>query len=812
MVRPAFAVVFIVSLGAAAALDRRDDQIFDDEDGPPLCTVTGQVVDLYRVRAQGLPLIGERVRFGGGAKIKIEVPRFDPPRVDGSCRTFYSGLQSRSTAWELLTQPPGSAAELELVGGSMTLPLDRPGRYEVRFAACVGGCEVTSPDGFTTVQISPAQVTVVIDAVAEIVVTPETEPTTPSFEGEATAPITLEPGQFGLCSSLADISAPSWHTVDPWDGAGNYRALEGRSEEARPSTTDLEFNHHTGDFIFHTRPDPPFNNIRLVNGKGLVEVEWERGSFAQAAWPTRGDRVSTVGYFVNDCAHPPKTEIHPPVLAATHRARAVALPASLGYGRDLRVPGIVSKLWVSGDGGEAAGNCSATGLHETRAVFRLTGTRISFNCLPTSKGYDNNPIDSVFTYRIYLPRNPSEVLQDLGRETAEADLYVAVVDESRPGPEPVIVRRRSEDGVSYLEVRIDLRRSGLREYTREIHAAWIHPSPDNWGLRAWRVSIDSLRVFDDMDTNTGPIPNDGDWRMWVNVNNTSGEWTQIFDCGGCVQKGVERFGGQPWQTGGGPRTRPMGPDLLLFKDQEIWVHTSGFEDDFYEDALGQVNDLVPQRAGRYSTLAGTGVYRLYYRILPGTAQNSPSLTPLGRAVFERYKLRPRQPGRTTYTGPDREWHLPATLELEPDTPPFDVRDSIFFEVSEAETNGFEGISNTRLNEVIAELRDSDPEALATMLAETRAGIERVELEIGGQDAYLNYISVQDALPADLWDQYFGDVDLDALLPESPKTVPLWALLLAIVVTAVLVARLVSQRAMARSIASTDFGARADKFS
>jgi hypothetical protein len=552
------------------------------------------------------------------------------------------------------------------------------------------------------------------------------------------------------------------------------------------TTNDNVVNHDELDWNFFVRPDPQYERLlpRGLESQLVMEVEWERPRLHPVARPTRGDRVSTLGYWINDCAHDGKTEIHPPVMVAAHRPRPILLPDSVGMGSNVYIAGVSSTVFVHRHAGETTRNCSRTGLHEARSA--------SNGCLPDSKGFDGgdgNPIDTVYTYHILLPRNPADVLADLGQDVPPAELFHRIY---RPfggaGPDPT-VELTSLGGVPALTVEFDLRGYSGTTYGRRIETGWIYPSPDNWGLRRWRVRLDSMEVHDDLDADVdlifGEIENDGDWRLWMNIPNGFWEWPQVFDedCHGCVSEGIERFGGLPWQTGDVGRDHGLGPDVLLFPDQPLWLHASGFEDDdaMETDPLGRVNLLIPQVEATYQARSDKDVYTLHLRVSEGPALGPARLTLLGRLTHERYLIRadtdrPRLPELETAA---IDFNHPDQLALPLGSDPFNVAKSAFFPEQESEPLTIGGISTEEFRRRLAESREREPEAVDVAFRELREEVDRMLLSPEDPDVLHNLELLEGAIPGDLWEEHFGDIDVGALGPDRALLVPWWWVLAAV---------------------------------
>lgn len=763
-----------VSVRGLGALPKGDDI---DGDAPALCEPRADIS--FALRQNALPLVGTEVDIiATSAKITLVTPDAEAP---ASCVTVLHALRPSDFEWELVAAPSASTAAL---AGTSTLTarlrLDAEGTFRVRFTACPDGCELPVTGG-AAFPVAAESRDLLIEAVDEINLPPDTEPVRvppagPGFDGE--------PG----CQAAADLINPAWVTVGRWRGPQDYRLLEGRVVKASVSRTDNNLNHHTNDINAFVKPDIGYAAL-YAPGKPEMEVEWETGSYPEAMRPTRGDRMSAWGYWINDCAHGARTEIHPPVLTAVHRARAIRLPAS--FGTNVFVPGIVTDVWASRDGGEATGDCSLTGLHQPGG-----GSGFDFGphtCLPHTEGFTGsqpNPLrrDAPYTFTIYLPRDPRDIAAAAGHDAPEVPLTFRV--ERRNG-EPAgdglvtVTRVELETGTA-LAVSVDL--SGLEgpDFYRRIVAGWAYAAPDNWGLRRWKLRVGSLDVQDDGD---GRLRGDGDWRFWFNTTSVSREWSKLFDCDGCVH-GREDFGGVPWETDAGNPPRDLGRDLLLFPGQQVFVNATGYEKDWnWEDSTGQVTRLHPQLARAYQARSycrragqsGCASYTLNYEVVEGPPLGPADLSAAAQRLYDAYSIGAGGediPGRVT-----RDWNLPEELALETgqDPAPLDLAD--YYVVQEAEPTSLGDIGVPEFRAALERARAASPERLDLFLAELRDEVDEGLAEGPFPDVLADVAVLRDALPTDLWDSHFADVDLDVAAP--PSYLWLLAIVLALIVGFVL---------------------------
>ncbi|MEZ5287774.1 MAG: hypothetical protein R2712_23820 [Vicinamibacterales bacterium] len=585
------------------------------------------------LRSDDLPLVGTTIAIDGSrTKLSVRTPRQGQP---ASCTvTLVNVFREGHFSWSLRSRPAGSRAALAGTNGSRPrLEPDMAGTYTVRLTACPGGCR---PEVTGSVPAEEARRDLVLSIVDEFVYPPATEPIRPGQPPSGLGDFGDVDGKCGIAddTGTADILGPAWVTVNTWSGPDDYELLEGVVRRATTSRRDNPLNHHSQDFTLHVAPDPALRGLMPDGQGGEVEVEWEIDELPERARPSRGDRVSAVGFFIHDCDHGGKTEIHPPVLIAAHRPRPVALPPSAGRGTNVVVPGIVTELWVSQGGGEATDNCSATGLHQS------TGPR---GCLPRDAGFiDGNPIQRRYQFRIYLPKDPQRILREAGRAVPPVPLFTSVENpDGSAGPEPQL---RLDPNREFVDVSLDLTSFRGRTYGRRIRAAWAYAAPDNWALHAWRLEVPAIDVHNDAD---GPTRGDGDWKFWINVNNGAAEWTKVFDCEGCVH-GRETFNGRGLATGRNG-AGSLGPDLRLYPRQRLSLFADGFETDWvYTDSTGTASVVKVPAPGEFSVRShcsrsgpsGCGEYTLEYRLVDLGPVGNAALSAAARQLYDAYAIRP----------------------------------------------------------------------------------------------------------------------------------------------------------------------------
>jgi hypothetical protein len=227
-----------------------------------------------------------------------------------------------------------------------------------------------------------------------------------------------------------------------------------------------------------------------------------------------------------------------------------------------------------------------------------------------------SPINAVFRFRVHLPKSPKAVLEQAGLDgLPDLPLYYEVFDGNLPSSRIDVEVVEEETGtpqpaVTYLLVTVDL--TGSLSTNRpwfRMAAAWVYPDPSNWGLEKRRVIIPKLHVTNEGD---GFLRGKGDWRLWAQLNNSSveapilttghprQEWTRIVNGG--VEDGCDfyfglgcgedhDFGGRPFTTNNPSGDRSLGPDLLVYPDQPVQLHLSGYEEDWLGgDSLGVIEE------------------------------------------------------------------------------------------------------------------------------------------------------------------------------------------------------------------------------
>jgi len=612
---PAFLALTAVAVSpapsGAAMIEPIDDNPYEPYE-PPGATVTGSL------RVEGQPVLGRSVDIVADLKIKLYT-------------SYYSVT---SSTWSIVSRPAGSTSALNGTALRRSLVLDRVGQYRIRVVACPSGCSVGT-------KVAPASTyEIVVNAIAQAPA--DFTPRTPSFADRTTVPLAVS-GEGTKCQGGGGAVDPQWVTTSYFGGPASYKLVEGHVTLSKVAGSDNLLNHHSQDWNLHVIPDAPFRNLLNVNANpNDMEVEWETNQVPEAMRPTNTDRVSMYGYHIIDCGHGDdegnyRTEIHPPVLWAVHRPRAFQIPsdqvfdlnrdgnASETVGSNVHVGGVVTDVWVNAHSGEITDNDSSSGLHQPSTDGWTSGSKIN--------GPSN--IQRSYTFNIYLPKSPEMVAKAWGKTSAKpAPLYFSVKrhpnapSDAPMGPMPTIVPV-TEGDLTYLRVTLDLSSYTGKKLAQQIEAGWVYPSPDNFGLETWRLSVPKIRVSNSLDTIWG------DWNFWLADNGSSQQWTKIFSCQGCITDDTDYYAGSsPWQnmsTGG------ILANVKLFPGQPLRLMSTGYEDDnFVDDGINRLNAQPPKIHGLSSSVS-TSHYVAYYNVA-NLGAVTPTLTTAGKALFDDYLL------------------------------------------------------------------------------------------------------------------------------------------------------------------------------
>jgi hypothetical protein len=703
-------------------------------------------------------------------------------------------------------QPDGTAAVLlDASFPSLTprLPVGQVGTYHVQLTVCPGGCTVLSPGNHPVpVHVDEQVLDIPIEARESAPLAPETTPFVPIPDHDAghTTPVD-QCAWDGLPGSLAK----QWWAVKQINGPDQYRQLDGFVRESRVARMDDPLNHGwpgpvIQDANFNVVPDLPYTDLLFKefnpDSPQDIEVEWESRSMPERYRPTPGDRVSIFGYWDTDCGHD-RPEIHPPVGIAVHRPRPLRIPddaifTELGgqrAGQGIYVPGIITDIFFSVDGGDLLG--ADTGLANHDLVPGPTGS-------PEPAPVPAPSLDHVFQFDIYLPRNPQATMQQMGVDTPPVPLYLQR-DTVTGGPVPQIEFKPDPPAItSYLHVTIDLRGYTGQSYGYRIAAGWVLPSADNWGLAGYKLRLRRLEVLDDGD---GAARGDGDWRLWVNTNNASNdsftpqEWVKVINYD--VDNGIEDFSGRPWETGrlgepGEPLAdRWLGPDLLRYpaatspfpapRDYGILFHSTGYEaDSLTDDDAGTVLEAhVPRGTTTTSqnqcettgehfgglTYSGCVRYNAVYETVARPPLAPAVLSRAMQGIAAQYVLSCRSP--LCKIGPldaiiAAPLEAPAVDPLDAHLAPGDAAreftDFAPFEPADEEPTSLTTITAGNFYRDVVEAQKVDPAKLDRRLKALHGFfLDRIADRDLGREALLDAQVLRASLPADLWAKYFSDV-------------------------------------------------------
>ena len=542
-----------------------------------------------------------------GCKVDLDWSRSRIRRVAPDCTTIYTAdlPSSAPKRWTVLSQPIGSDIDVEVTATTVRLPMPVAGNYTVRLEVCPGDCVVPGPDG-NNFPMVPATTTITIRAEAELPLRAQERPVLPPSAMVPTPRLALSDSE-RACIAIGGggFINPQWVTVDPWNGPNDYKLVEGAVVSAWPSTRasllnhDLAFNgadwYVINDVTMSVAPDPSYFNLLSMKPASephphLLNCEAQYNTVPDRFCPVEGDRISLWGFWVIEGGSPRfDTAMHPAVGWAVHRNRPVRIPDNATFtfdlhsntvvsaaGNNLYVPGVCSDLWFSSDAGGAIRQAAGLASSQSCTCHHLIAS---------------SPIQRTYDYNIYLPKNPSQVFAEVGITKPRAPLHVSISNPyGSPGPDPTFTRMtETVSGVTYeyLRVHLDLTSLTHSNYSRRIEAAWVYPKADNWGLEQWRVSLDKLDVYDDLDSKLRWPGSDGDWVLWMMLPGAEQSWTRVRD-GINNTHGTLAFS-PPWQTGGADPVlqraplsldpqRRLGPDVLTFnRSVNFWL--GGFEAD-----------------------------------------------------------------------------------------------------------------------------------------------------------------------------------------------------------------------------------------
>lgn len=382
---------------------------------------------------------------------------------------------------------------------------------------------------------------------------------------------------------LADVSPervdPEWITVwrqAPITAYGTIvdNGTDGTNQPSRITASDFPGTHYAHDANFFMTPDPAYQwlvgtanytaNAPAVPSAppDVIEIEWEtqnggntsaygQGVIGIPVWanPTSGDRVFVVGRWIMDAGHPDNgdsTEIHPPRLMASMRARPAALDGSgtraaqvdiyvSGHGggaNQVYPPGLTSLLDQEGYGGgriedvlDTAGQqlyygggpapeqiASLAGvLIEQMTGLPLTGP-INSAAGPSAfpwgaQGTEELPINDMdYDFDVPLPPPPPGATAVVMRSVTHPQHNTTVNE--------VVTYTNPVNGLpTTAHVHLPYLGADNGIYARTLQFAWnVFTPPGNH----FRVQLTGIQVQDDPGT----------WHMWADV---SGQWTYLND-------------------------------------------------------------------------------------------------------------------------------------------------------------------------------------------------------------------------------------------------------------------------------------------
>lgn len=650
---------------------------------PTELVVAGKAVPIFKIVGNtdqevfdvvGLPASVQAVATQYGIKECANVRRVNAPFV-----------------WKL-EGPAGSKAVLDNPSATTaSFVPDVPGDYRAHLVACPAGCQVMlrdyTPAGKVTFErttIPAKELAITVHVVAGGQLPPVFAPGNTNAKG---APFKgTEHQHFATardaCSSTIGIGlgAPEWFAIPTWTSpTPPYTLAEGRVYRSHISAQDLAPTHVANDYNANLEVDPPFRNLLVdVDAEdigpflpfGGMEIEWEFLEFPDAFRPIEGDRLSVLGFHVIDCGHEIHSEIHPPIATAVHRPRAVKLPAQFPYaqrngqpvgpaqpiGSNVYVPGIVTDIWVSLNGGEILE--SSRGLHQTRTEH-CGGGRVSGECYvpvgaPTTAG-------THFRFNVYLPPSPTFLLRQVMTPRFDPALYVEIQDHPDAGALgastnlPVKEVARSLDGeFPFVTYDIDLSSLGPGgKFAKRIVSAWVYPdvAGKNFSLQAYRVALQQMKV-----TETGDFSN-GDWKLWASLPGIDAPWTKLIDCHSCIDSRTYTPTSSIFQAGAMDRRGFLRGDVLLFQpkganlpSQVGLLRFTGYDEDSEGSdgvgglaidigKLGSINDATVCDPNNLSDKSCPG-FALIGNVSAGTTNITEALDPSAKTAFDQLAIHP----------------------------------------------------------------------------------------------------------------------------------------------------------------------------
>ncbi len=301
--------------------------------------------------------------------------------------------------------------------------------------------------------------------------------------------------------------------------------------------TDIALDQADSGFLATGNLFPP----NLVEGKPVLELEWETGSYPAWAWAGVGDHMVVVGRWIFDCGHPSpipghgavsgqpcltafdlpageqclgaifnyRSEMHPPQAVAVIRSGGGAVLREEGQA----VPATRADVYVSGDGGAAGDACVVT---RKTSVNAILGAPCFPLALPLAQLPPNAPLNaSDLTFDVPLPAVPGgrdpvlRVMQrptpSLGTPPVPARLHVIKhLDGPNPHFEVTVQMTQPVDGTLPTG------------FAATLLAGWLHaPASPMVHLR---LTLDGLIVNNPLKPAIPGVPTPPGWKMQANVN------------------------------------------------------------------------------------------------------------------------------------------------------------------------------------------------------------------------------------------------------------------------------------------------------
>jgi hypothetical protein len=328
--------------------------------------------------------------------------------------------------------------------------------------------------------------------------------------------------------------APSWVYVN---GDNTPRTVEGSVLAVHTAGTDLFGVHDTYDLNVDVSPTAPPAYTPILSTRNAAEsppqihTEWESGLAPLWAWPEPGDRVRETGSAIWDCGHwqdgtrqfpgsdnipydplgstgvepigGEEIEIHPILELATWRAHP-----------QFPVPSGQLDVEISNQGGKAKAvmECALVAPSAPAAGVERVAAGAGCSRLQDVTGRS-------YTYFLAAPPRPA----GNARLAWSQELHT-----SHHAPAPVVTARA--DGILVTVPFDTVAASGeLQDFGASFRVWW---DKDKRALRHFRVTLDSLSVFNNLDGDIGEDQSDpsitpaGEWDVYVDVG---GQWTRLRD-------------------------------------------------------------------------------------------------------------------------------------------------------------------------------------------------------------------------------------------------------------------------------------------